>query len=190
MRGLSFRYAVYGYWYATADFELTTRSSSQPAAVGSGFLLTVSATFDWHPGKSFRFNTTILLRKTGFHGRAGPPHTGTFAFGGLSLSWAYGFLNNLPIREKILLVDDGPPTVRAIPALFLRKWGYEIVEGRRRTTKRWTILSRESIGLVISDWVMPRFHGRGTLPEDSRTEFRSLQPTSSLCNIKRRESGT
>jgi phosphoserine phosphatase RsbU/P len=58
---------------------------------------------------------------------------------------------------KILLVDDDP-TMRAIPGLFLRKWGYEVIEasdGRQALE----ILNRESIGLVISDWVMPNLTG-------------------------------
>jgi len=58
---------------------------------------------------------------------------------------------------KILLVDDDP-TMRSIPALFLRKWGYEVIEaadGRQALE----ILDREPIGLVISDWVMPHVTG-------------------------------
>jgi sigma-B regulation protein RsbU (phosphoserine phosphatase) len=58
---------------------------------------------------------------------------------------------------KILLVDDDP-TVRSIPALFLRKWGYDVTEasdGRQALE----ILTREPIGLVVSDWLMPHVSG-------------------------------
>jgi sigma-B regulation protein RsbU (phosphoserine phosphatase) len=58
---------------------------------------------------------------------------------------------------KILLADDDP-IARSIPAAFLRKWGYEIIEvtdGQQALE----VLSRESIGLVISDWVMPNVTG-------------------------------
>jgi phosphoserine phosphatase RsbU/P len=58
---------------------------------------------------------------------------------------------------KILLVDDDP-TVRAIPGMFLRKWGYEVVEAMDGE-QALEILSREPIGLVISDWVMPKVTG-------------------------------
>jgi sigma-B regulation protein RsbU (phosphoserine phosphatase) len=58
---------------------------------------------------------------------------------------------------RILLVDDAP-LARSIPARFLRKWGYEVFEaadGREALE----ILRRETIGLVISDWVMPHVSG-------------------------------
>jgi sigma-B regulation protein RsbU (phosphoserine phosphatase) len=58
---------------------------------------------------------------------------------------------------KILLVDDDP-TVRTIPALFLRKWGYQVVEAADGQ-QALDILDREPIGLVISDWVMPNVTG-------------------------------
>jgi phosphoserine phosphatase RsbU/P len=58
---------------------------------------------------------------------------------------------------KILLVDDDA-TVRAIPGMFLRKWGYEVVEAMDGE-QALEILSRERIGLVISDWVMPKLTG-------------------------------
>jgi sigma-B regulation protein RsbU (phosphoserine phosphatase) len=58
---------------------------------------------------------------------------------------------------KILLVDDDP-TVRAIPGLFLRKWGYDVIEASDGQ-QALDILSREKIGLVISDWVMPNLTG-------------------------------
>jgi sigma-B regulation protein RsbU (phosphoserine phosphatase) len=58
---------------------------------------------------------------------------------------------------KILLVDDDP-VARSLPKTFLGKWGYEVLEaadGERALE----ILSRESIGLVISDWIMPNLSG-------------------------------
>jgi sigma-B regulation protein RsbU (phosphoserine phosphatase) len=58
---------------------------------------------------------------------------------------------------KILLVDDDP-TVRAIPGLFLRKWGYDVIEAGDGAHAL-EILDREPIGLVISDWVMPNVSG-------------------------------
>ncbi len=58
---------------------------------------------------------------------------------------------------KILLVDDDP-TMRAIPGLFLRKWGYEVIEAGDGGHAL-EILDREPIGLVISDWIMPNVSG-------------------------------
>ncbi|HEY2844295.1 MAG TPA: response regulator, partial [Bryobacteraceae bacterium] len=58
---------------------------------------------------------------------------------------------------KILLVDDDA-TVRSIPALFLRKWGYDVIEAGDGL-QALEILEREPIGLVISDWVMPHVTG-------------------------------
>lgn len=55
------------------------------------------------------------------------------------------------------MVDDDP-VARAMPASFLRKWGYEVVEvadGEQALE----ILNREYIGLVISDWMMPKVSG-------------------------------
>lgn len=60
-------------------------------------------------------------------------------------------------EKRVLLVDDDA-AVRAIPALLLRKWGYQVVEacdGQQALD----ILSVERIGLVISDWVMPNVTG-------------------------------
>jgi len=61
------------------------------------------------------------------------------------------------VPTKILLVDDDP-TMRTIPALFLRKWGYDVVEATDGE-EAFEILCREPIGLVISDWLMPRLTG-------------------------------
>jgi sigma-B regulation protein RsbU (phosphoserine phosphatase) len=58
---------------------------------------------------------------------------------------------------KILLVDDDA-TMRSIPALFLRKWGYDVIEAGDGL-QALEILEREPIGLVISDWVMPHVTG-------------------------------
>jgi len=58
---------------------------------------------------------------------------------------------------KILLVDDDP-AVRAVPGLFLRKWGYDVIEAADGE-QALQILQRERIGLVISDWVMPNLSG-------------------------------
>jgi sigma-B regulation protein RsbU (phosphoserine phosphatase) len=58
---------------------------------------------------------------------------------------------------KILLVDDDA-SVRTVPALFLRKWGYEVIEASDGQ-QALEILDREPIGLVISDWVMPKLTG-------------------------------
>jgi sigma-B regulation protein RsbU (phosphoserine phosphatase) len=58
---------------------------------------------------------------------------------------------------KILLADDDP-AARAIPAKFLRKWGYEVIEATDGQ-QALEILSRDPIGLVISDWVMPNLTG-------------------------------
>lgn len=58
---------------------------------------------------------------------------------------------------KILLVDDDS-IVRSIPALFLRRWGYDVIEASDGQ-QALDILSQEPIGLVISDWVMPKVSG-------------------------------
>ncbi|MEP6538704.1 MAG: SpoIIE family protein phosphatase [Bryobacteraceae bacterium] len=58
---------------------------------------------------------------------------------------------------KILLVDDDP-SARSIPALLLRKWGYDVVEASDGQ-EALEILARQPIGLVISDWVMPNVSG-------------------------------
>jgi sigma-B regulation protein RsbU (phosphoserine phosphatase) len=60
-------------------------------------------------------------------------------------------------ESKILLVDDDA-TARTIPALFLRKWGYEVIEASDGE-QALNILEREPIGLVISDWIMPKLSG-------------------------------
>jgi sigma-B regulation protein RsbU (phosphoserine phosphatase) len=59
--------------------------------------------------------------------------------------------------KKILLADDDP-VARAMPATFLRKWGYEVIEvpDGQQALEVW---SREPIGLLISDWVMPKLSG-------------------------------
>ena len=59
--------------------------------------------------------------------------------------------------KRILVADDDALT-RAIAASFLRKWGYEVIEAKDGQ-QALDILSRESIGLVISDWVMPYVSG-------------------------------
>src|SRR4029079_997999 len=63
------------------------------------------------------------------------------------------FLRDSMIGKKILLVDDDP-AIRSIPALLLRKWGYNVIEASDGQHAL-DILGREPIGLVISDWVMP-----------------------------------
>ena len=84
---LSFRYPVYGYWYATATANYyPVLSQQQPwdpdYTYGFGY-------FDWHPGVlSIQYNNYSGNR---FPWRSRGAHTGTFAWGGLSLSWGYGF---------------------------------------------------------------------------------------------------
>lgn len=58
---------------------------------------------------------------------------------------------------KILLVDDNP-SMRTIPRLLLRKWGYEVFEASDGQ-EALDILEREPIGMVISDWMMPNLSG-------------------------------
>lgn len=58
---------------------------------------------------------------------------------------------------RILLVDDAP-IERSIAAMFLRKWGYQVLEATDGQ-QAFEILSREAISLVISDWVMPNVSG-------------------------------
>ena len=50
------------------------------------------------------------------------------------------------------------PARGPIPALFLRKWGYEVVEASDGQ-QALAILDGEPIGMVISDWVMPNVTG-------------------------------
>ena len=84
---LSFRYPVYRYWYATATVNYyPVLSQQQPwdpdYTYGFGY-------FDWHPGVlSIQYNNYSGNR---FPWRSRGAHTGTFAWGGLSLSWGYGF---------------------------------------------------------------------------------------------------
>ncbi|MEO8661613.1 MAG: SpoIIE family protein phosphatase [Bryobacteraceae bacterium] len=63
----------------------------------------------------------------------------------------------MPNETKLLLVDDDP-SARAIPALFLRKWGHQVIEASDGQ-QALDILAREPIGLVISDWMMPNLTG-------------------------------
>jgi sigma-B regulation protein RsbU (phosphoserine phosphatase) len=58
---------------------------------------------------------------------------------------------------KILLVDDDP-VARSLPRNFLGKLGYEVLEAADGEHAL-EILSCESIGLVISDWMMPNLSG-------------------------------
>ncbi|HEY2844296.1 MAG TPA: hypothetical protein VGJ09_11625 [Bryobacteraceae bacterium] len=84
---LSFRYPVYSYWYATATMNYYPVAEQQQPwdpdfTYGFGY-------FDWHPGKlSVQYNNYSGNR---FPWRSRGAHTGTFAWGGLSLSWGYGF---------------------------------------------------------------------------------------------------
>lgn len=84
---LTFRYPIYKYWYATATVNYYPVSSTQQPwdpdfTYGFGY-------FDWHPGKlSIQYNNYSGNR---FPWRKRGPSTGTFAWGGLSLSWAYTF---------------------------------------------------------------------------------------------------
>jgi sigma-B regulation protein RsbU (phosphoserine phosphatase) len=60
-------------------------------------------------------------------------------------------------RSKILLVDDSA-FARSIVVGFLRKWGYDVLEASDGQ-EALAILSRQTISLVISDWVMPNVTG-------------------------------
>ena len=60
-------------------------------------------------------------------------------------------------QSKILLVDDSP-FARSIVARFLLKWGYDVLEASDGH-EALEILSRQTISLVISDWVMPNVTG-------------------------------
>ena len=69
------------------------------------------------------------------------------------LTGLYGIVK----ATKILFVDDDS-TTRAFPVLFLRKWGYEVIEAADGE-QALAILDREPISLVITDWVMPNLSG-------------------------------
>jgi hypothetical protein len=84
---LSFRYPVYKFWYATSTLNYYPVASQQQPwdpdyTYGFGY-------FDFHPGKlSVQYNNYSGNR---YPWRQRGAHTGTFAWGGLSLSWGYGF---------------------------------------------------------------------------------------------------
>jgi hypothetical protein len=84
---LSFRYPIYKFWYATATVNYYPVPEHQQPwdpdyTYGFGF-------FDWHPGKlSIQYNNYSGNR---FPWRKRGANTGTFAWGGISLSWGYGF---------------------------------------------------------------------------------------------------
>ena len=59
---------------------------------------------------------------------------------------------------KILIADDNA-TMRALPAMLLRKWGYQVLEAADGVAA-WEMLQRESVSFVISDWMMPEVDGR------------------------------
>jgi sigma-B regulation protein RsbU (phosphoserine phosphatase) len=58
---------------------------------------------------------------------------------------------------RILIADDDP-SMRAIPAMLLRKWGHQVIEAADGKTA-WEILERDPIPLVVSDWMMPEMTG-------------------------------
>ena len=58
---------------------------------------------------------------------------------------------------RILIVDDAP-LARSMSAVLLRKCGYEVLEAADGQ-QALEILSRETISLVISDWIMPHVSG-------------------------------
>jgi hypothetical protein len=78
---------VYKFWYATSTLNYYPVASQQQPwdpdyTYGFGY-------FDFHPGKlSVQYNNYSGNR---YPWRQRGAHTGTFAWGGLSLSWGYGF---------------------------------------------------------------------------------------------------
>jgi hypothetical protein len=84
---LGFRYPVYSYWYGTATVNYYPMHAQQQPwdpdfTYGFGY-------FDFHSGTfSVQYNNYSGNR---FPWRHRGPHTGTFAYGGISISWGYGF---------------------------------------------------------------------------------------------------
>jgi sigma-B regulation protein RsbU (phosphoserine phosphatase) len=58
---------------------------------------------------------------------------------------------------KILIADDDRISLRQLEAC-LRGWGHEVVAAEDGE-QAWQLLRRERIGLVISDWMMPKLDG-------------------------------
>jgi two-component system, chemotaxis family, chemotaxis protein CheY len=59
---------------------------------------------------------------------------------------------------KILTVDDFP-TMRRIIRNMLRQLGYTNIVEAEDGAEAWSLLQREKVDLVISDWNMPNMNG-------------------------------
>jgi len=72
-------------------------------------------------------------------------------------------------KMKILVVDDFS-TMRRIVKNILKELGYENVFEADDGTTAWSILKREKIDLIISDWNMPQMSGIELLKTVRTTE--------------------
>ncbi|HEX8201535.1 MAG TPA: response regulator [Isosphaeraceae bacterium] len=63
-----------------------------------------------------------------------------------------------PAALKVLIAEDDPVSRRLLQS-FLEKWGYEVVVARDGTEAWQTFTADATIGIVISDWMMPGMDG-------------------------------
>ena len=73
-----------------------------------------------------------------------------------------------PMGEKILLVEDHHGTRKNL-SRFLDSQGYSVIEARDGL-EALTLLSKNSIDIVISDFVLPKIHGL-TLVREIRSRW-------------------
>jgi two-component system, chemotaxis family, chemotaxis protein CheY len=67
-------------------------------------------------------------------------------------------LSNLNFRQKVLIVDDFS-TMRKIVRNILKEIGFSDISEANDGSDALKILRHEKIGLVVTDWNMPRMNG-------------------------------
>jgi DNA-binding response OmpR family regulator len=79
----------------------------------------------------------------------------------------------MPIKHKILIIDDDPAILAVLSARFSKKDGYEVFTARDGS-EGITVAQKKKPHLILLDWMMPRMTGISVLEQlkgDSRTTW-------------------